>query len=322
MKPCEILLRTDVPVEPGLCFIIMPFGDQMDSVYDAGIRPALEALGMKPHRADESFSSLDIMSGIFDSILRSEIIIADLTHRNPNVFYELGLAHAIKRHVVLITQDRDDVPFDLGWIRYFKYENTMEGARTLAQNLERIIRQLRATPTEQTEEIQNIQQILQHSFKTWVGIGDVILTLREFSLIVLHLDDLTLDDDRVAYVAVCAAYFGRHLTRALRRVADNRQAISKLVDVVARSPMLRPSWRAGAMLEHCNQRLVSECIEAALKNSSLNDERRMMLDDTIRHRGVLPYLTQLTQDMSVPPDVRGKAGEALRQLTAEFSLSA
>ncbi len=251
MIPCDHLHRTDVPMEPGLCFVLMPFGENMDEIYNAGIRPALEKLGMRPHRADESFSSTDIMSEVLDNIIRSEVIVADLTGRNPNVFYELGLAHAIKHHVVLITQKREDVPFDLTGIRYFTYENTMVGAQALAQNLEKIIRQLRAAPSPHTAELQQTQQLLQRSFKAWIAIGDITLSLTEFSMIALYMDDLALDDERLAFIAACAAYFGRHLARATAKIVQNPHAIHKLVETVAQSPMLRPAWRAAAMLGAC-----------------------------------------------------------------------
>jgi nucleoside 2-deoxyribosyltransferase len=62
-----------------------------------------------------------IMKDITKSIYDARIIVADLTGRNSNVMYELGLAHAAKKPVIMLAQDEADIPFDLRHIRYLKY---------------------------------------------------------------------------------------------------------------------------------------------------------------------------------------------------------
>ena len=62
-------------------------------------------------------------------IARSKVVVCDLTGRNANVFYETGIAHALGREVVLITQSEHDIPFDLAHHRYVKYLGNAEGAR-------------------------------------------------------------------------------------------------------------------------------------------------------------------------------------------------
>ncbi len=75
------------------------------------------------------------MQDVVSLIDRSRIVIADCTGRNPNVFYEIGIAHTLGREVILITQNEGDVPFDLRHLRYVHYLNNGEGLAVLAQRL-------------------------------------------------------------------------------------------------------------------------------------------------------------------------------------------
>jgi nucleoside 2-deoxyribosyltransferase len=68
---------------------------------------------------------------------RAEIIVADVTGRNGNVFYELGMAHTIGKPVIIITQNKEDVPFDLRHLRFFKYSDNAEGWLALRKNLKK-----------------------------------------------------------------------------------------------------------------------------------------------------------------------------------------
>ncbi|KKK66434.1 hypothetical protein LCGC14_2964150, partial [marine sediment metagenome] len=71
------------------------------------------------------FTAGDIMADIWSAIYHSRLVVADCTNRNANVFYEIGLAHAIGRPVILTTQKLKDVPFDLRQIRCIEYEFTL-----------------------------------------------------------------------------------------------------------------------------------------------------------------------------------------------------
>ena len=94
-------------------FLIMPFGEEFDPVYTEFIKPLLEEVGFSVERADDIESQQNILRDIVEKIATSDLIVADLTSANPNVFYELGLAHAFKKPVILMTQSLEEVPFDL-----------------------------------------------------------------------------------------------------------------------------------------------------------------------------------------------------------------
>jgi Asp-tRNA(Asn)/Glu-tRNA(Gln) amidotransferase C subunit len=91
----------------------MPFAPQFNLVYDV-IKEALKNIMMGGvYRADDLETSPAILERILDGISSAKLVIADLTGRNPNVFYELGIAHLFTKNVLLLTQDINDVPFDL-----------------------------------------------------------------------------------------------------------------------------------------------------------------------------------------------------------------
>jgi hypothetical protein len=94
-------------------FVLMPFSEEFDDVYKLGIKPACENTGAYAERVDEQIFKETILQRIFNQIAKADIIIAEMTGRNPNVFYETGYAHALGKNVILITQRAEDIPFDL-----------------------------------------------------------------------------------------------------------------------------------------------------------------------------------------------------------------
>lgn len=106
------------------CFVIMPFDGLFQSQYERVIRPAVEAAGLTCVRGDEVFARPHIMSDIWDSLRSCRIVIAELSGRNANVFYELGLAHALGKPAVILTRSENDVPFDLKALRYVYYDTS------------------------------------------------------------------------------------------------------------------------------------------------------------------------------------------------------
>ncbi len=104
-------------------FVIMPFDPNFDTIY-TWIRNITESMNLKCVRVDEEIFQGGIMDKVEENILKSAIIIADLTNKNPNVFYELGLANAQKKKVIMLTQDTNDIPFDLRHKRCVKYDVT------------------------------------------------------------------------------------------------------------------------------------------------------------------------------------------------------
>ncbi len=112
-------------------FVAMPFGMKKDSqgdeidfncVYSELIKPALEAAGLEVFRADKDIRAGDIRTDMFQELLISDLVVADLTIDNPNVWYELGVRHALRaRGVVLVCGGRVSTAFDLYTDRKLRY---------------------------------------------------------------------------------------------------------------------------------------------------------------------------------------------------------
>jgi len=125
----------DFELEDDLCFILMPFGEPFDTIYKNNIKPTIEKK-FRIIRADDIFKSSEVMEDIWEYINKAKFLIADLTGRNPNVFYELGIAHTIGKEPLLIAQNKNDIRFDLKHRRYFIYSNDKEGLKKLETDLE------------------------------------------------------------------------------------------------------------------------------------------------------------------------------------------
>lgn len=103
-------------------FVLMPFDSEFDDVFTGVIKEPLEALDCDVKRADDILNSRNILADIVSSIRERDLIIADLSTSNPNVYYELGIAHSFGKPVILLTQDVSLLPFDLRSYRVIPYD--------------------------------------------------------------------------------------------------------------------------------------------------------------------------------------------------------
>jgi hypothetical protein len=121
-----------------IVFVLMPFAPQFRQIYN-NIKKAVTNLKMQCLRADEIDGPGAIMKDIWKSILLSRVIVAELTGRNPNVFYELGIAHCVGKEVILISQSVDDIPFDLRHMRTVIYSDTKGLQKKLLSAIKSVI---------------------------------------------------------------------------------------------------------------------------------------------------------------------------------------
>lgn len=122
-------------IEPTLVSAMMPFHPSFDAVY-ATLQRTAEAVGLRCRRADDIWENPAVIQDVVSLIDRSNIVICDCSGRNPNVFYEIGIAHTLGREVILITQAEADIPFDLRHLRFLHYLNNGEGLNTLSTRLQ------------------------------------------------------------------------------------------------------------------------------------------------------------------------------------------
>lgn len=141
-NPTEKTPLTIVSKEPRVrefldtCFVMMPFGEWFDRYYQDIYAPAIKEAGFEPIRADELFTTGSVVEQIWEQIEKAKLLLADLSGKNPNVFYELGLSHAARKPVIFTAGAVDDVPFDLRHLRVITYDvREPEWAALLRKNV-------------------------------------------------------------------------------------------------------------------------------------------------------------------------------------------
>jgi hypothetical protein len=107
----------------------MPFSKDFDDTYKLGIKAACEEAGMYCERVDEQQYDGTILNRVYNQIAMSNLIVADMTGRNPNVFYEVGYAHALNKRVILLTQREEDIPFDLKLYPHIVYGGSISNLK-------------------------------------------------------------------------------------------------------------------------------------------------------------------------------------------------
>lgn len=133
-RPTVFQIPEHENIEHALASAMMPFDMSFNPVYDS-IRQAADNAGLRCRRADDIWENAAIIQDVVALIDRSRIVVCDCSGRNPNVFYEAGIAHTLGREVILITQNENDIPFDLRHLRYIRYLNNAEGRAALTHAL-------------------------------------------------------------------------------------------------------------------------------------------------------------------------------------------
>lgn len=132
-----------------VCFVIMPFGGWGDDYYETIYRPAIESAGLDTHRADDLFRPSTIVNDIWAYTKKARLLLADLSGKNPNVFYELGLAHALAKPVILIAESIEEIPFDLRALRVITYDkHDPEWGRNLRDKVAASVKEILKSPLD------------------------------------------------------------------------------------------------------------------------------------------------------------------------------
>src|ERR671916_2540990 len=86
-------------------FVLMPFDTDFKDIYEVGIKPACKDAGAYCERVDEQIFVANIVERVYNQIAKADVIVAEMTGRNPYMFYEVGYAHALNKRVILLTQN-------------------------------------------------------------------------------------------------------------------------------------------------------------------------------------------------------------------------
>ncbi len=137
--------RGEVSVDRTLCFVMMPFKPEkvFNPVY-AAIRRGVVGRGLKCIRSDKELSAGAVIIKIWEKIRKSIVCIADISPpNNPNVFYEIGMAHSLPKRVILISRrlkSDEKFPFDVNYAECIFYDQTISGCKRLEQDISRTLR--------------------------------------------------------------------------------------------------------------------------------------------------------------------------------------
>jgi len=147
------------------CFVIMPISDthpydpgHFGRVYEHLLKPAILAAGYAPVRADDTTKTDYIVVGVIQKITESCMVLCDLSGRNPNVMYELGVRHAFNKHVVLIKDRRTDKCFDIQGLRYVEYDESLRIA-TVQKDISRIQSSITETASAGPDDMNSIVRL-------------------------------------------------------------------------------------------------------------------------------------------------------------------
>jgi len=140
----------------------MPFDATFDDTYKLGIKAACEAAGAVAERVDEQIFQESILQRVFTQISKADVIVAEMTGRNPNVFYETGYAHALGKTVILLTREAEDIPFDLKHYPHIVYHGRIVDLRSA---LEQRVRYLLDNPPRSVADSVNSVEVQVNGVK-------------------------------------------------------------------------------------------------------------------------------------------------------------
>lgn len=132
-------LKNKAAIAPKRAIVVMPFARESNDVYILGIREVAETLGMVVERADEIQHNGSIPDLIKRIISECDVVIAEISSKNANVMYEVGLAHGIAKETILICNDSKSIPFDLASINHVEYSSIVELREKLKKRLEALL---------------------------------------------------------------------------------------------------------------------------------------------------------------------------------------
>jgi hypothetical protein len=132
------LKNSDLQIDKKFVFILTPYNPRFESVYET-IKKTCINVGLQCARGDEEYFKSDFLTHILKQIAKANFIVANIDGRSPNVYYELGIAHAIDKKTILITRSLQELPADLKSKRIVLYENRLDLSSKLKDEIIKIL---------------------------------------------------------------------------------------------------------------------------------------------------------------------------------------
>jgi hypothetical protein len=216
-------------IDPKLCFVIMPFVEPWSKRTFLMLKEVIEDVGFKCTTA-EDFQGRLVLKDIWSKINEAAFIVADLTSNNPNVFYELGIAHTLGKEVIPILQNGHQIPFDQRPFRILFYEDNYDGFVKLRNELPKWIKDITFYRTPQTiikNELVDVFNSWRQTHKSPRFIGDAFndLNLAGINFSDIALTETLLTKTDLSNSRLCNSILIRcNLVRAILRNADLNSA--------------------------------------------------------------------------------------------------
>ncbi|MBW3140931.1 nucleoside 2-deoxyribosyltransferase [Ferrimonas balearica] len=121
----NINAKVDGKIDDNLVFVLTPFNEKYEAQYCA-IKKLVTEYGFECSKGDDSIVSTNILAHIAEQISKARLVIANISGRNPNVFYELGIAHALGKPVIIVSESLSDIPFDINSSRILAFEDEVD----------------------------------------------------------------------------------------------------------------------------------------------------------------------------------------------------
>jgi transcriptional regulator with XRE-family HTH domain len=293
-------------------FILMPFSEEFEAAYRSFVKEALEEAGFSPTRADDILNQRNIMQDVISSIAAADLVLADLTGSNPNVFYELGIAHALEKPTILITQSVDDLPFDLRSYRVLHYQTHFAKIEHAKQELVKLAVNAHAGTALFGNPVSDFlakhpSSVEALSLVSTSTVADTPQAIADDRGYIDHLIDIQEGYDELA--------------KLLGRVAEAAQEITpqthELARGIARAKESGGQWSASQVRSICQRYSTSlDLFSAELK--SVNDEYEQIqnrtqdsLESLVRFQTKVPSDgSQLQSFISVMKTTRARAAAA------------
>jgi len=300
-----------------LCFVLMPFGRKQDgtgrlidfdTVYQQIISPAVGAAGLEPIRADEEQVGGTIHKPMYERLMLCEFAVADVTGANPNVYYELGIRHAVRpSSTVILFAEGTSLPFDIALLRGLPYRLDASG-----------------NPANPEGDKQNIMQRLQAANQEPHDDSPLFTLIQDMPRIEVDHEKTDLFRDRVTYsreakqrlavarkagadaVGSVAAEFPNLLNVEAGIVVD---LFLSFRAVKAWQQMVDLYGRMSRTLQ--NTRMVQEQLAFALNRLGKSEEAEQVLKQTIEKFGQSSETNGLLGDGFIdwtPQDAQGPTG--------------
>lgn len=137
-----IFERVSLKQEKPKSFVLMPFDKKYEDLYNNFIKKLLGEVGFEVKRADEIFGTRPIIQDIVENIQKNRLVVAFVTEKNPNVFYEIGIAHTLNKDVIILTDDVNKLPFDIRHLRCIQYDDSLAGSEKVRRDLKETVDQI------------------------------------------------------------------------------------------------------------------------------------------------------------------------------------